>query len=64
MKSSDFVKLRWLRLIALNKLNIEEYDLVMSLSDKVCSELTNEESEELNNLYNRHKKISTESLCV
>lgn len=62
MNISNFIKLRWLRMIAINDLQTEEYDLVIALSEKYregeTAVFTSEEIESLDCVYQRLKKLS------
>ena len=62
MKHGDLLKLRWLRMEAINELQSEEYDLVVDLTSKYqdgeTPQFTNEEVIALDQVYQRVRTTS------
>ena len=66
MNQSDLLKLRWLRMAAIDNLQSEEYDLIVQFTTRYQNEdapsFTDEERASLERVYQRVRGLSVNSL--
>lgn len=66
MNQSDLLKLRWLRMTAINDLQSGEYDIIVQFTERYQKEdapsFTEEEIESLGRVYQRVRGLSVNSL--